>query len=278
MTIHVLIPVFNRLSMTKRVLECLRAQQVDESLSLIVIDDGSSDGTGEFLSIQQDVHTLNGDGSLWWGGAIHLGLREVLKSGNSTDWVLLVNNDTQFPVDFIQHLLNAARSQAPAVIGSVVCNEGAPDQLLSIGPVLDVRQLLVADKLLKARSRNASNGPHTLNALSGRGTLYPLVAFRLAGMMRPTLFPHYLADYELSVRVSKAGFKLLVTEEAPILSANEFGSTHQHTRLLTKFFSRGSPHYLPAVLAFWWVVSSPFERLTLFPRLIFKGLNRGLFP
>ena len=53
MTVHVLIPVFNRLEMTKRVLDCLRSQKMDEILNLIVIDDGSSDGTAEFLDSQK---------------------------------------------------------------------------------------------------------------------------------------------------------------------------------------------------------------------------------
>jgi GT2 family glycosyltransferase len=197
----------------------------------------------------------------------------VLEEGNSKDWVLLINNDTQFAVDFTQRLVDIARCQAPAVIGSIICNEAAPDQLLSIGAVIDTWRLRVRDKLTETRLRNLTNGLHSVDALSGRGTLYPLCAFRIAGTMKPLWLPHYFADYELSVRVGKAGFKLLVTEDAAILSADEFGNSYSPTGLRDKFFSIRSAYYLPAVMAFWWCTSSLLERLTLLPRLIFVSLK-----
>src|SRR5262245_44712960 len=101
MTVYALVPVFNRLELTQRVLGCLRAQRLDEPIRLIVINDGSTDGTHEFLSEQGDITVLRGDGTLWWGGAVDLGLRHVLAEGRAADWVLLVNNDTIFASDFV---------------------------------------------------------------------------------------------------------------------------------------------------------------------------------
>lgn len=273
MTVHVLIPVFNRLPLTQRVLQCLHAQQLDEPLNIIVIDDGSTDGTAEFLGSQQDVTVLKGDGSLWWGGAIELGLQHVLQTGASKDWVLLVNNDTQFGNDFIQRLIETARAFAPAAVGSVICDEKMPEQVISIGAVLDTWRLKAGDKLEHVRSQDKAHEPHSVDALSGRGTLYPLEAFHKAGTMKPLLLPHYLADYELAVRVRKAGYRLLVSERAATLSANEFGNSFQPRTLGEKLFSVRSAYFLPAVLAFWWQVSSIMEKLTLLPRIVFVFLK-----
>jgi hypothetical protein len=107
-----------------------------------------------------------------------------------------------------------------------------------------------------------------VDALSGRGTLYPLQAFHTAGGTKPTWLPHYLADYELAVRIGKAGYHLLVSEQAAVFSANEFGTAWQPGSLSNKLFAVRSASYLPAVLAFWWSASSPAERLSLFPRLV----------
>lgn len=260
--------------MTRRVLECLRAQRLDEPLRMIVIDDGSTDGTGDFLSMQRDVTVLQGNGSLWWGGAIELGLQNVLKLGNKADWVLLVNNDTTFSSDFVQKLLDAARTNAPAAVGSVICDEKPPNQLLSIGAMLDPWRLRVGDKLDNLRSCEGQSQVHDVDALSGRGVLYPLATFLAAGTMKPRWLPHYLADYELAVRVRKAGYRLLVSEEAVVLSANEFGNAFKPASLGQKFFAVRSAYYLPAVLAFWWGASSNLERLTLLPRLLFIGIRR----
>jgi N-acetylglucosaminyl-diphospho-decaprenol L-rhamnosyltransferase len=273
MTVHVLVPVFNRLELTRRVLDCLQNQKVDEPLRLIVIDDGSTDGTANFLATQLKITVLKGDGSLWWGGAIESGLQRVLEDCQLSDWVLLVNNDTQFDANFVQRLLDTARTHAPAAVGSVICNEAVPDQLLSIGPVLDTWRLKVCDKLEQTRLRDSAKGPHPVDALSGRGTLYPVAAFHSAGTMKTAWLPHYLADYELALRVRNAGYKLLVSEATAVLSANEFGNSYQPAGLRDKFLSVRSTYYLPAVLAFWWRASSLVERLTVLPRLIYVGLK-----
>jgi N-acetylglucosaminyl-diphospho-decaprenol L-rhamnosyltransferase len=273
MTVHVLVPVFNRLALTMRVLDCLQTQNVDEPLVIIVIDDGSTDGTSDFLTTQQNITVIKGDGSLWWGGAIESGLQYVLEDCQSTDWVLLVNNDTQFDASFVQRLLDTARVYAPSAVGSVICDKSSPDQLLSVGVVLDTWRLRVSDKLKETRCWDSSKGPHPVDALSGRGTLYPVAAFPIAGTMKTAWLPHYLADYELALRVRNAGYKLLVSEATAILSENEYGNSYQPAGLQDKFFAVRSPYYLPAVLAFWWRASSLVERLTLLPRLIYISLK-----
>jgi GT2 family glycosyltransferase len=91
--------------------------------------------------------------------------------------------------------------------------------------------------------------------------------------MKTAWLPHYLADYELALRVRNAGYKLLVSEATAVLSENEYGNSYQPAGLRDKFFSVRSPYYLPAVLTFWWRASSLVERLTLLPRLIYVGVK-----
>lgn len=274
MTIYALIPVFNRLAMTKQVLTCLRSQQIEEDLQLIVIDDGSTDRTEEFLTSQQDITFLKGDGSLWWGGAIEVGLQRVLSKAQTTDWVLFINNDTYFKNDFVQSLLNSARTHAPAAVGSVICDVAPPNRLLSIGAMIDTSRSKVTDKLNNACDPDPETILHSVDALSGRGTLFPVSAFRAAGTMKTIWWPHYLADYEFSIRVRKAGFKLLVSGKAVIYSEDDWGNEYKPKNLQEKYFSKRSAYYLPAVLTFWWRISNFSERLTLLPRLAFVAFRK----
>lgn len=283
MTVHVLMPVFNRLALTKRAMECLRAQSVNTELRIVVVDDGSTDGTTEWLAKQPDVNVIQGDGSLWWGGAIHAALQQVMRLGKTDDWVLFVNNDTQFAPDFVATLLDVARSHAPAAVGSVIRDETHPSQLLSIGAAVDAWKLKVNDVLGSPRHLDlAACGVHTVDALSGRGVLFPLAAFHKAGLMRPRWLPHYLADYELSIRIRKAGWRLLVSESAAVLSANEFGNAHKARSLREELFSVRSAGYLPANLIFWWEANSSWGRVTLLPRMMairaWKLLQRFVKP
>ena len=141
---------------------------------------------------------------------MELGLRHVLKNASSTDWVLFVYNDTVFYRNFSKKLLAAPWKFAPAAVGSVICDEKSSAVLHSIGVTLDTWKLRVKDQLSEPGSRLISRGvTHEVDALSGRGALCPVAAFRSVGTMRRRCVPHYLADYELSVRIHRAAIGCL---------------------------------------------------------------------
>jgi GT2 family glycosyltransferase len=272
-------PVHNRLELTRRMLECLQAQVVDDRLEVTVIDDGSTDGTREWLRQQSGVHVVEGDGTLWWAGGIEAGLRRVLPACASGDWVLFANNDTEIGAGFVQRLLDSARRHAPAVVGSVIRDVDPPHALLSVGATIDAARFLVRDRLDVAGLDGAASIEavidghlHEVDAISGRGALFPAAAFRSAGTMRPAWLPHYFADYELSFRVRRCGYRLLVDDRAAVLSRHDYGSTRRPVTWRERFLSVHSPGYLPAKAAFWWQASTWPQRLTLPLRLLLFGV------
>jgi GT2 family glycosyltransferase len=271
MTVHVLIPVFNRLAMTRAIVNQLRSQILDEELTVTVIDDGSTDGTAEFLCKQPDVQTLKGDGNLWWGGAISLALRHVLSRVPDNDWVIFVNNDTEIRPDFLQRLLDAARLHAPAAVGSVVRDIMPPHGLISVGPRVDSWRFMVEDV---GEGYQSADGVVAVDALSGRGVIYPVAALKAAGGTRPRWVPHYLSDYELSLRVREKGWRLFVAADAVVYSTKEFGSSYRPKSLHEKFFTVRSPTYLPAQVSFWWQASGLLGRVTLPIRLFYHFIKR----
>lgn len=273
MTIHIIVPVFNRLAMTRNVLANLRHQEADDALRIVVVNDGSTDGTAEFLASLDDIVVLTGNGNLWWGGAIDLGLRRTLETAVDQDWVVFVNNDTEIQSDFIQRLLDAARKYAPAAVGSVVRNIEPPHQLISVGPRIDANRFRVTDVGSGGQSDRVSKVVE-VDALSGRGVIYPVVALKAAGGMRPRWLPHYLSDYELSLRVREKGWRLFVAADAVVYSTKEFGSSYRPKSLHEKFFTVRSPTYLPAQVSFWWQASGLLGRVTLPIRLFYHFIKR----
>lgn len=272
MTVHIVMPVHNRLSVTTQMVERLRAQNCDETVRILIVDDGSTDGTSEYLSMQTDVSVIAGDGALWWGGAVAVAMNELFREGEQHDWVLLVNNDSDIADNFIQTLLDVARARKPAAVGSVLHHIDHRERLLSVGPKLNAWAFIIEDAISAViesdRSEVADGRTMEVDALSGRGVLYPIDVLRRVGGMRPRFLPHYLADYELSTRVKAAGYRLLVSMDAITYTNEDFGNAYRAPTLKEKLFSVRSPSYLPAILAFWWGASNRVQVLTAPFRLL----------
>lgn len=279
MKIFVLIPVFNRLPHTKKVLQSLRTQTLYQNLFIIVIDDGSTDGTAEFLQQQPDVLTLVGDGNLWWGGSIQKGLDYVTQlSPTEHDYVLFINNDTWFDRDYVEGLIETSLCNFNAAVGSIIHEPEQIPSLTSIGPKVDINRLAVWDLLseLTAEEKFNLKPVYKVDALSGRGTLYPAKLFEKFGGMRPYLLPHYLADYELAMRFKRNGVPLIVSSKAIVYSPSVFGNDVSHMGWWSRSFSRRSAGNLIYKFWFYVLIGTYCQRLTAPLRWFYFPITRLL--
>ncbi|WP_299435373.1 glycosyltransferase family 2 protein [uncultured Maribacter sp.] len=107
--IAVLLTCYNRKEKTIQSLEYLfKASELIESnikLSVYLTDDGSTDGTSEYvLKKFPNVTILKGSGSLFWAGGMRNSWKEAIK--NNYDAYLLLNDDTNvFPNVFKELIL-----------------------------------------------------------------------------------------------------------------------------------------------------------------------------
>ncbi|MGO8068777.1 glycosyltransferase [Rhizobium leguminosarum] len=264
MRVNVLIPVFNRLEHTRKVIAALRAQTVVDNIRIVIIDDGSTDETAEFLAAQPDVTSIRGDGNLWWGGAIEVGLKRVLPDCGPEDYILFVNNDTWFGQTYVETLIRCSRENGGAIVGSVVHEEESDPPLTGVGPRLNINRIAVWDILaeLSEVERRNPKPLYKADALSGRGTLFPAELFKRHGTMRPHLLPHYMADYEISMRFARTGVQLLVSSEAIVYSPPVYGAHVSNTSSWKKHFGRRSPHNVFQRVAFFSLIGTPLQRLT----------------
>jgi len=69
--VYIIIPVHNREALTLACLENLKANGDLQKYQVIVVDDGSSDRTSEEVKVNYPKFIfLQGNGNLWWTGAI----------------------------------------------------------------------------------------------------------------------------------------------------------------------------------------------------------------
>lgn len=279
MKVFVLIPVFNRLAHTRQLLDCLRRQR-GVQMQIVVIDDGSTDGTAEFLAGQPDVLTLKGNGQLWWAGAIDLALRSIHPLLQPSDFFVFMNNDTRIDDDFLSILVTTSLEHQRAVVGSAVRAPLPPHQLLSIGPRADLWNMAIWDV---ARDISAAEHEHPCDTydvdfLPGRGTLFPGEVLGRIGYMTPWLLPHYHADYEFSGRARRAGFPLMVASRAVTYSTDEFGNQRKAASFIQRKFGKGSPENTLHKIAFFCLVGTPAQRLSAIPRMLAGQVDRWFHP
>ncbi len=95
-----IVHVRNRLKTTLRFLQTVDALEIPDGMELdvLVIDDGSTDGTAEAIRREHPRMILDEqDGSLYWSGAIQRGL-EIARSGDYA-FVWLLNDDIELEKD-----------------------------------------------------------------------------------------------------------------------------------------------------------------------------------
>jgi GT2 family glycosyltransferase len=219
--IFVIIPVHNRKKYTRNCLLSLRAQTIQD-FTVVVVDDGSSDGTGEMIQEEfPEVVLLRGDGNLWWTGAINLGVEYALAQAGQDDYILTLNNDTVVRRNYIQTLLNSASKYPRSLIRSISVSDEDESVVVDAG---------VRINWLTAKYTNLADGRgyndilregsliQKTDVLPGRGTLIPIKVFQKIGLYDFKRLPHYGADYEFSRRANMNGYELLINYEAVVIS------------------------------------------------------------
>ena len=79
--LYVLTAVHNRYAITEKFVKQL-ANQTFKDIKLVLVDDGCTDGTPQMvMSVLPDSVILEGDGNLWWGGALHKAYKWIMKNG-----------------------------------------------------------------------------------------------------------------------------------------------------------------------------------------------------
>lgn len=107
-SVHVVVLNWNGLADTIACLESCR-RITYANLRLLVVDNGSTDGSEAALRARfPDVELLQTGANLGFAGGNDVGIRHALARG--ADWVLLLNNDTVVAPDFVDGLVDTART------------------------------------------------------------------------------------------------------------------------------------------------------------------------
>jgi GT2 family glycosyltransferase len=217
-TIAIVVPVFNRKKVTieglANIQEALifygQTGQNTLDFNIIVVDDGSTDGTGEWLQAHRpDVICLKGDGNLWWSGSINLGAKYAVEKLEASH-VLFWNDDTICAKDYFYELEKSLLSNAKLLESIIV------SKIFWLG---DVNKLLFNFGCYF----NPKNGKKTIIGLNtkdnyneiiavdwsgGMGTLIPVSVLKAVNYLDAQNFPQYDGDIDFFLRAKEKNYAI----------------------------------------------------------------------
>ncbi|MGE3949414.1 MAG: glycosyltransferase family 2 protein [Blastocatellales bacterium] len=242
----VIIPTFNRWNDAQKCLLSLKKDEFGQK-RVFLVNDGSTDDTGIQAALSfPEVEVINGDGNLWWSGAINLGLKTALQQ--NPDCILWLNDDNQVEPQTITRMIESHIRCGPK---SVICArtrslETGQDEWVGEPPRWhpDFGKWTAPD--LPQPDVPLEHPP------GGRGVLIPAECFREVGLIDRKTFPHYWADHDFHYRAMKAGYKYYLATEAVVWNAPNSrrpGDPDEFTlRWIWNFlFTRRSPMNLPTL-------------------------------
>jgi len=209
--ITALMAAHNRCESTIRSLENLYRQQgIGESfeLSVVLADDGSTDGTSEEVARRlPQVKVVRGDGNLFWCGGMCLAYENA--SDYKSDFYLLLNDDTYLYDDAMQKALDVYIEKLSKgdpkhiVIGSTVNPQSKKH---SYGGLVRVSHWhpFKYDRLTPREDAQACDTFHGNFVLIHRSVIEKI------GFLDDR-FTHYFGDIDYGLMAAKAGCGLWIT-------------------------------------------------------------------
>ncbi len=206
-------------------LECVRAlgaMTTTAALDILVIDNGSGDGSAEALrrELPPGVALLALPQNLGFGRGNNVGLRRALDGGY--DYALLINNDAFAAPDMLDRLL-AAAGPTVALVSPKIYYEARPDTLWFAGGRRRRRTLDIA-----GTGRGQVDGPawaadRDADYLLGTCLLVNLAAIAAVGLFDERYFM-YFEDLDWSLRLQQAGYRLRLAAAAHLCHRVAAGS------------------------------------------------------
>lgn len=250
---------WNQLDLTSACLKSL-AQQDYPNYQVLLVDNGSTDGSARALhDMYPWVRIIEIPQNVGYSAANNVGIEHALEQG--TDYVLLLNNDTQVDQRMLSQLVSAAESDpSVGIVGPTMYYWDPPDMIWGGDNRIDWKRA----RLIRRGFGNLCP-PSTLCRQAPRDTDYvdtcAILAkrkvFQTVGLLDTRYFINF-DDLDWNVRARKAGYRILYVPAAcmwhKVSATMGIGSpatTYYMTRNALLFFRTHAPGP--------WRILAPFQ-------------------
>lgn len=209
------IPVHNRRATTLQGLRSLRRINTNGlEVKIIVVDDGSTDGTSDAIRAEfPEVELIAGDGSLHYAAGTNRGIQAAMAW--NADYVVTMNDDSVFHEDFLVRLVETSRRFKRSIVGSLLLLWDKPHLAFQVDPKWKSSEGgWVFPQNLTAFS--VPDEPFEVECLVGNCLLVPARAIKENGALDEVNFPSGWGDAQFTMRMKKAGWRLLVDPKSKV--------------------------------------------------------------
>ncbi|MCX6354271.1 MAG: glycosyltransferase family 2 protein [Candidatus Aureabacteria bacterium] len=209
-------------------------RQTYPNLRIVMVDNGSTDGSGEFSKeCCPGIAVLSNKKNLGFAKANNQGLRYAAEHGAA--YAVILNNDTECEPDFVSEMVRVAESdETIAACAPKILYFATRDILNGVGT--DVSLFGYGwDRGAGEKDEGQYDSECDVFGSSGGAMLLRLSVIRKLGAFDPTYFI-YFEDIDLSWRIRAFGYRTVAVPRAVVY--HKFSATMGKTLLLKEFLSQ----------------------------------------
>jgi len=224
--ITLVIPIHDRIKVTQKGINNVCSaityylKQTNEQrlqISVIVIDDGSIDGSSEWIkSNHENIIILKGDGNLWWSGSMNKGCLYALENLKS-EYIILWNDDTICENDYFINLESILKEYGKGILTSKILWLNS-NKLFNLGckfnRITGKKTIIGLNQVDSAEFCT----PIKVDWSGGMGTIIPSYIFNTIGLFDEVNFPQYHGDIDFYLRAQDKGFEIWAHPDLKVYS------------------------------------------------------------
>lgn len=263
MKVTIVIPNYNGIEYLKRCLLSVKQDILECPAEIIVVDNGSTDGSTEWITENfPEAELIALKENIGFSGAVNLGIKKA-----KTPFVILLNNDTEVKPGFTKALVGAISSS---------------DRIFSVSArMLDMKQETLLDSagdlycalgwaFARGKGKNLhryDNKAEVFSACAG-AAVYRRAVFEEIGYFDELHFA-YLEDVDIGWRAKIYGYHNLYEPSACVLHAGSAASGSKYNAFKANLSSANSVYIIGKNMPFLqWLINLPF----LVPGFLIKAL------
>lgn len=198
--------------------ECIKSLKniAYDNYEIIIVDNGSTD---DYLKLkktymQDNVIVINSGSNLGFSGGNNIGIKYAIE--NKTDYILLLNNDTEVEPDFLNYMVNDCMdSNDNVVVTNKIMYMREKNKIWYGGGKFNSITSRTIAYGINQEDCKEYNMPMKVSFASGCCLLIPVGIIESIGLMSEDFFL-YCEDTEYCLRIQRAGYEILYEPNSKI--------------------------------------------------------------